>query len=122
MRCSGCGTDVSLLREFCPQCRTPTDPGLRESRLRRDRDRSPADLKQNRKTVLIACAAIAGVLAVAGKLSWAIPSVHINLHEPPRGPVVTDAVELGRCCSGPTSCGRSGASRLTSAPARCASK
>ena len=96
MRCSGCGTDVSLLREFCPQCRTPTDPGLRESRLRRDRDRSPADLKQNRKTVLIACAAIAGVLAVAGKLSWAIPSVHINLHEPPRGPVVTDAVELSR--------------------------
>ena len=27
-----------------------------------------------------------------------------------------------RCCSGPTSSGRSGASRLTSAPARCASK
>lgn len=96
MRCPRCGTDVSLLREFCPQCGTPTDSGLRESRLRRDQDHSPANLKQNRKTVLIACAAIAAVLAAAGKLSWPIPPVHINLHEPPKGPVVTDAVELSR--------------------------
>jgi hypothetical protein len=96
VRCPGCGADVSLLREFCPKCGTPTDPGLRESRLRRDCDRSPGELKQNRKTVLIACAAIAGVLAISGKLSWHLPPVHFNLHEPPKGPVVTDAVDLTR--------------------------
>src|SRR5262249_40349539 len=58
--------------------------------------RSTEELKRNRKTVLIACAAIAGMLAVAGKLSWHIPPVHIDIHEPHKGPVVTDADTLYR--------------------------
>jgi hypothetical protein len=61
--------------------------------------RSPEELKRNRKTVLIACVAITGMLAVAGRLHWSIPPVHINLHEPPKGPVVTNADNLARAYS-----------------------
>ena len=94
MRCSECGAEMSPLREFCPDCGTPTDPGLRRREPRAPGGRSPEELKRNRKTVLIACAAIAGVLAVAGRLSWPIPPIHIDMHDPPKGPVVTNAEEL----------------------------
>jgi hypothetical protein len=97
VRCPECAADVPPLREFCPKCGTATDPRLRESRLRPGSGRSPEELKRNRKTVLIACAAIAGVLAIGGRLSWPIPPIHIGTHGPARkGPVVTNAEELVR--------------------------
>ena len=34
MLCSECGAEVSVLREFCPKCGTPTDPSLRSARKR----------------------------------------------------------------------------------------
>ena len=96
MRCSECGAEIPPLREFCPNCGTPRAPGLRRREAGAPGGRSPEELKRNRKTVLIACAAIAAVLAAAGKLSWSIPPVHIELNEPRKGPVVTTAEELVR--------------------------
>ena len=97
MRCSECGADMPPLREFCPSCGTATNPGLRRREPGATGSRSPSELKHNRKTVLIACAAIFGVLAVAGKLNWHIPNgVHININEPRKGPVVTNAEDLAR--------------------------
>lgn len=94
MRCPECLADVSPLRDFCPQCGTPTDPGLHG---RDPGRRSPDELKRNRKTVLIACAAIFGMLAVGGRLNWHIPPMHIHMHAPhSKGPVVTSAEALAR--------------------------
>ncbi|HEX8415494.1 MAG TPA: zinc-ribbon domain-containing protein [Sphingomicrobium sp.] len=66
MQCSECGAEVSPLREFCPKCGTPTDPGLRERRHHLDqRPRSTGEIKSNRKRVLIAAAAVIGLGAAA---------------------------------------------------------
>jgi hypothetical protein len=94
VRCSGCGADVPLLREFCGNCGTPTDAGLREARLRGPDERSPEELKRNRKTVLIGAAAVLLALGVAGKFSWPAQIFHINSHEHARGPVTIGAEEL----------------------------
>ena len=95
MRCAECGADISVLREFCPGCGAPTDPGLREARARRSGERSPQELKRNRKTVLIACAGIAALLAVSGKLHVPMRhGVHVDFNDTPKGPVVTTAVDL----------------------------
>lgn len=98
MRCSECGADMPPLREFCPGCGTPTSPGLRRRDSVGPDGRSPDELKHNRKTVLIACAAIFGVLAVAGKLSFPFAhmrhGVHIDINEPRKGPVVINAEAL----------------------------
>lgn len=97
MRCSECGADMPPLREFCPGCGTPTSPGLRRRDPGSPSGRSPEELKRNRKTVLIACAAIAGLLAVAGKIHFPIPPIHIDMHAPHhKGPVVTDTETLVR--------------------------
>ena len=96
MRCSECGADISSLREFCPGCGTPTNPGLRRRTPDLPGGRSPEEFKSNRKTVLIACAGIAALLAVAGRVPWHIPSVHIGTEESRKGPVVTNADELAR--------------------------
>jgi hypothetical protein len=69
VRCAECGAEVSVLREFCLKCGAPTDPGLRERRHQLGQGRRPdGELKSNRKTVLIAAAALVG-LAVVGN-SW----------------------------------------------------
>ena len=99
MRGVECGADVSPLREFCPQCGTPTDSSLRESGLRQNRGpggRPVEDLHRNRKTVLIACAGIAALLVVSGRVSWPGIPVHFSTHEPRKGPVVTDADQIYR--------------------------
>ena len=57
-----------MLREFCLNCGAPTDPGLRERQHQLSqgrRQRRDGELKSNRKTVLIAAAALLG-LGVAG--------------------------------------------------------
>jgi hypothetical protein len=92
------------LRDYCPNCGKPTAWGERKERL--ESGGSPGgrpleELKRNRKTVLIACAAIAGFLAISGRVHLAplahlasLPPIHINVNEAPKGPVVTNAVEL----------------------------
>jgi hypothetical protein len=99
VRCSECAAEMPPLREFCPNCGTPTQPGLRRRDPAGSSGRSPEELKRNRKTVLIACAAIAGVLGVAGRLNFPIPPVHFSLHERSKGPAVTDADDLARAYS-----------------------
>ena len=59
--------------------------------------RSPEELKSNRKTILIAGAAIAALLAVGGRLSLPTIPLHISRHHtPPKGPMVTDAEQIYR--------------------------
>ena len=87
------------LREFCPKCGTPTDPGLREG-LRRSRvpgARPDDELKSNRKRVLVVAAGLLLVLGIAGKLSWPVPTIlHINSDHHRKGPVTIDAEQLYR--------------------------
>jgi hypothetical protein len=69
VRCAECGAEVSVLREFCLKCGAPTDPGLRERRHRLGQgQRTDGELKSNRKTVLIAAAALLGLAAVGNSL------------------------------------------------------
>jgi hypothetical protein len=88
---------VNPLREYCHSCGSPTDPDVRERLRARADGRSPEELKSNRKTVLIACAAIAAALAIGGRLSWPGIPLHIGTHhDQARGPVVTDAEQIYR--------------------------
>jgi hypothetical protein len=96
VRCPKCAAEVSALRDFCPSCGTPTDWGLRRGDSAGPGGRSPEELKRNRKTVLIACAAITGLLAVGGRLSSPFHPIRISLHEPRKGPAATDADTLYR--------------------------
>ena len=101
MQCPECAADVPPLREFCPKCGTPTDPGLRESRRRnqefaRGGGRPEQELKSNRKTILVGAAALLLVAAVAGKVSWPGRIIHIESHhrDQAKGPVTVDADQL----------------------------
>jgi hypothetical protein len=98
VRCAECGAEVPVLREFCLNCGAPTDPGLRERRHRLGQgQRTDGELKSNRKTVLIAAAALLG-LGVLGN-SWFGPDFDFDSDDrpaiaAPRGPVTIEADEL----------------------------
>ena len=66
VQCPECAGDVPVLREFCPHCGAPTDPGLRARQREPRGERSDDHLRGNRKKVLIGGAAILAVLAVLG--------------------------------------------------------
>ena len=99
MQCPECGGDVPVLREFCPHCGEPTDPGLR-ARQRDPRDprgdRSGEELRGNRKKVLIGGAVVLAALAVMGKISLPGPDIRIDTDrdDDRKGPVVIQAQEL----------------------------
>ena len=72
MQCAGCGADVSVLRDVCPKCGTPTDRVFGEHHLHDPRrsepgGRPPEELKRNRKTALTVAAGVLILLAAAGK-------------------------------------------------------
>jgi hypothetical protein len=96
VRCPECAADVPPLREFCPGCGAPTDPGLREGLRSRQAGRSPDELKRNRKTVLIGAAALLLALGVAGRFSWPGHIVHFESRErhEAKGPVTIEADQL----------------------------
>ena len=94
MRCPECAADVPPLREFCPNCGTATDKGLRESRLRGPSGRSPEELKRNRKTVLIGAGALLLALGVGGRLSFPATVIHLGSHDRSRGPVTIEAEQV----------------------------
>src|SRR5947209_4692925 len=91
VRCPNCAVEVNPLREYCHSCGSPTDPDVRERLRARAGGRSPEELKSNRKTVLIACAAIAAALAIGGRLSFPGIPIHIGTHSARKGPILTDA-------------------------------
>ena len=98
MQCPECGGDVPVLREFCPHCGEPTDPGLR-ARQRDQRDprggRSGEELRGNRKKVLIGGAVVLAALAVMGKISIPGPDIRIDTDDDERkGPVLVQAQQL----------------------------
>lgn len=70
MRCPKCGAEVSALRDVCPRCGARTDSVFGEPRRSGPfGGRSPEELKRNRKTVLIAGAALLVAMAAMGKMS-----------------------------------------------------
>ena len=96
MQCPECAGDVPVLREFCPHCGAPTDPGLRARQREPRGDRSGEELRGNRKKVLIGGAAILAVLAVMGKISLPGPDIRIDTDRDGdrKGPVVIQAQQL----------------------------
>ena len=105
VQCPECAGDVPVLREFCPHCGAPTDPGLRARQREPRGERSDDHLRGNRKKVLIGGAAILAVLAVMGKIS--LPGPDIRIHRlrdctqgvggpPTRAPVPPEVLEAER--------------------------
>jgi hypothetical protein len=101
VRCPGCAADISPLREFCPQCGTATDAGLRESRLNRHDERSPDELSRNRKTVLTIGAVVLIIAVALGRihpfghhLSFSPGAIHIETGKVDKGPVTVGAQQL----------------------------
>jgi hypothetical protein len=92
---------VSVLREFCPQCGTPMDEGLRTAKREHERggDRPPQELKQNRKTFLIAAGSVLLLLAAAGKFDWGSRVIHFDSDEPKHRTVTIDADDLAKAYS-----------------------
>lgn len=97
MRCAECAAEVPRLREFCPKCGAPTDPGLRERRHQLGQPRSTGEMKGNRKKVLIAAAAVLGL----GILATGVNIDFDSNDRPPtpdrpeaRGPVTIEAEQL----------------------------
>jgi hypothetical protein len=68
VRCAECAAEVPPLREFCPKCGAPTDPGLRERRHQLGKPRTAGELKSNRKKVLIAVAAVLSIGVVGNAI------------------------------------------------------
>ena len=85
MRCSECGAEMPVHREFCPECDAPTDPQLlarwKASRGKAaDPGRSTEELHANRKKLLIGGVGLLLVLGVMGKLSLpGLPSSVVNM-------------------------------------------
>ena len=95
MQCSKCGTEVSVLREFCPQCGTSTAAGMRERGFGAPGGRPVDELQRNRGRVLMVGAGILIVLGVMGKFSWPGIPIHIGTHhDQRRAPVTIGAEQL----------------------------
>lgn len=100
MRCPDCATEYSALREFCPNCGSAKDPGLRASSRDRLGPRPPEELKRNRTRVLVLGGALVLAVALSGKLHIG-PSIHFSRDivttsssDEPKGPVTIAAPDL----------------------------
>ena len=63
MRCPRCGAEYSPLRDFCPKCGAATDPLPLDGGRRTGGERSPDELRRNRRAVLGVVAAVLAVTA-----------------------------------------------------------
>ena len=102
VRCSGCGAEVSALRDTCPRCGASTDRLFGEPRRPDPGGRTPEELSRNRKTVLWIAGGLL-VLAVAmgnfrpfGRhVSFGPGAIRIDTRgEGPREPVTIGAAQL----------------------------
>jgi ribosomal protein L40E len=89
--CPRCDALVPPRAEFCPQCGTPTSPGLRE---RLAAPRTDDDLKRNRRNVFIIGAAFVFGLAILGQASWFDNGFDFDSDDPQRRPAVIAAQPL----------------------------
>lgn len=93
VRCPECAAEVSALREFCPHCGTSLHRDARDVR-GPSTERSEEELKRNRKTVLIAGAALLLALGVMGKGSWFMTRIDLGGDESRRAPAVVQAEQF----------------------------
>ena len=94
MQCPECAADVPVLREFCPNCGAPTDPGIRASRRGAPVGRSDDELHANRKKVIIGGAVVLLALAAVGKFGLTGPAIHIDTDGPRKGPTIVEAQQV----------------------------
>lgn len=99
MRCPGCAAEISVLRDVCPHCGTPTDRVF--DKLQQGGERSPEEMHRNRKTVLAVAGGLLVLLAVSGKihpfghLPFTGHGIHIDTgHSEPKEPVTIGAAQL----------------------------
>jgi len=78
-------------REFCPQCGTPTRTGLRE---RRQGERSPEELRRNRRNVLVIGAAMVAGFAIIGPFSLFGGDIDLGSGDGQRAPLVIEAEQI----------------------------
>jgi len=78
-------------REFCPQCGTPTSTGLRE---RRQGERSPEELRRNRRNVLVIGAAMVAGFAIIGPFSLFGGDIDLGSGDGQRAPLVIEAEQI----------------------------
>jgi len=96
VRCPNCSTEVSALRDYCPGCGASTDRMFDRLDQRREGGRSPEELAQNRKTVLMLGGGLLLVLAAMGSFHPFGLHVTINrgvIHIDPRR-VTNEAVTV----------------------------
>lgn len=94
MKCPECAADVNVLREFCPSCGAPLHRDPPAGRSAGPSGRPADELRNNRKTILIAGGAILLGLAALGKLSLPGLPIHINADDDRRGPALVEAQQL----------------------------
>ncbi|GAA4756478.1 hypothetical protein GCM10023264_25160 [Sphingomonas daechungensis] len=94
MECPECAADVHVLREFCPQCGSPMDPGLAAHKRGARGQRTVEELRSNRKTILIGGAAIVLAFAAVGRFGLSGPSIHIDTDAPRKAPAVVEAQQV----------------------------
>jgi hypothetical protein len=101
VRCPRCAADISPLREFCPRCGAATDSRPRDGGLRPGGERSPDELRRNRRAVLAVVAAILALTVATGKFHPFGRHVdvfpggfHIDTHSEHREPVTIGAAEF----------------------------
>ena len=102
MRCPGCGSEVSALRDACPRCGTPTDRAFDALQRRAGPGgRSPEELLRNRKTVGIIAGGILVLTLAMGNfhlfgrhVSLSPGVVHIDTGGQRHDPVTIGAAQL----------------------------
>lgn len=101
MRCPRCGAEYSPLRDFCPKCGAATDTRPIEGGRRTGVERSPDELKRNRRAVLGVVAAVLAVTAFSsnfhlfGRHVSVFPGgFHIDTRSERREPVTIGAPEF----------------------------
>ena len=93
MHCPQCDALVPPRAEFCPQCRTPMSPRLRE-RERRPIAAPDDELKRNRRNVFILGAVFVFGLLLGGQANWFDSGFDFVSDDPQRRPAVIAAQPL----------------------------